>query len=332
MASKPSITEIARQSGVSVATVSRIIHQNGRFSKETEERVRKVMEQADYSPSVIAQSMRRKVMPIISIIVPDLLFEPAGLFVRAAQQRLNKFGYSVTVFNSRSDRELTQNYIEMMKRQCVAGFMVIPDNCLEKDCFGDTPVLFAWNEPSFPLDRPYIIAKFDYATAGKIATELLIERGCMSIGFLGSNLRNSYQKELYEGYSEALARHGIVNRKDLHFPVDYLRTTEGIALLKKHLDDNGLDFDAILCSSQRHVIAALSVFRERGISVPGEVRLVGYGEMRIANYGLLKYTAIAENEEVLAWSAADMLVRQIRHEEYSSVIVEDVSLHEGMST
>ena len=67
-----SLREIAQMAGVSVATVSRVIHKNGRFSKETEERVRKIIEEYHYSPDITAQSMRTKRVPAVGILYPDL--------------------------------------------------------------------------------------------------------------------------------------------------------------------------------------------------------------------------------------------------------------------
>ena len=332
MTSKPSIVEISRLSGVSVATVSRIIHQNGRFSKATEERVRRVMEQLNYSPNVLAQSMRSQVMPIISLIVPDILYEPASQFVRAAQQRLYQYGYTASVFNSKSNREMTLKYIEMMKSQCTAGFLVIPDVDLEDDCFGNTPVLFAWNKPNNIHKTPYMTAKFDYRKAGFIAAEHLISRGCRELCILGYSNQHSMQQEFYTGYSEALDYYGLSNYPKRQFPVDFLRTTEGIILLNHYLDQYGLDFDGIVCSSQRHSIAALSVFQNRKIIMPDQVKMIGYGEMRMASYGLLQYSAIAENAERFGWQAADMLVHRIRQEETIPVFVDDVELHIGITS
>ena len=332
MTSKPSIVEISRLSGVSVATVSRIIHQNGRFSKETEERVRRVMEQLNYSPNVLAQSMRSQVMPIISIIVPDILYEPASQFVRAAQQRLYQYGYTASVFNSRSNREMTLKYIEMMKSQCTAGFLVIPDGELENDCFGNTPVLFAWNKPKDAYKKPYMTAKFNYRKAGYIATEHLISQGCLELCILGCSDRHSMQQEFYTGYSEALDHYGLPNYPHRQFTVDFLRTTEGITLLNRYLDQHGLDFDGIVCSSQRHAIAALSVFQKREITMPNHVKMIAYGERRMASYGLLQYAAIVENEERFGWQTADMLIHRIRHEETVVDYVDDIDLHIGMTT
>ena len=67
-----SIKEIARLAGVSTATVSRVINQNGRFSKETEERVRRIIRQTEYVPNMSAKGLRTNRTRVVGLVVPDI--------------------------------------------------------------------------------------------------------------------------------------------------------------------------------------------------------------------------------------------------------------------
>ena len=83
---RATIREVSEYSGVSIATVSRVIHQNGRFSAETEKRVRDAMAALHYEPDVIARGMRMQAMPTVGVIVPDILDDGMALMMRTVQQ------------------------------------------------------------------------------------------------------------------------------------------------------------------------------------------------------------------------------------------------------
>ena len=87
-----SLRQIAQIAGVSVATVSRVIHNNGRFSKETEARVREVIERYHYSPDITAQSMRTKRVPAVGILYPDLVSQHLAEIVVQLEERLFDLG------------------------------------------------------------------------------------------------------------------------------------------------------------------------------------------------------------------------------------------------
>ena len=100
-----SIQEVSRLSGVSMATVSRVIHQkDGHFSQATGQRVREVMQRLNYVPDAVAQGMRMQFMPIVGIIVPDIMDENYALMVRTIQSELYTLGYTTIIFNSNEMR------------------------------------------------------------------------------------------------------------------------------------------------------------------------------------------------------------------------------------
>lgn len=92
-----SLRQIAQIAGVSVATVSRVIHNNGRFSKETEARVREVIERYHYSPDITAQSMRTKRVPAVGILYPRSGQSASGGDRRSAGERLFDLGYATFI-------------------------------------------------------------------------------------------------------------------------------------------------------------------------------------------------------------------------------------------
>ena len=113
MPQKVNIKTIAELSGVSVATVSRILNQNGRFSAETEARVRKVMDDLHYHPNTVAKSLRQKHSMVIGILVPDITNSHFSRLILEIQNYLFTFGYSVLICNTNEDISLEKQHLKL---------------------------------------------------------------------------------------------------------------------------------------------------------------------------------------------------------------------------
>lgn len=333
MDKKLSIKDISKLAGVSVATVSRVIHKNGRFSAETEKRVMQVIDSEHYAPDLIAQSMRTKVMPIVGVLVTDILNERSALFARSAQDVLNAAGYQMVVFNTKRSADAAQHFVKMMRSQHAAGYLVFSDCVLPPERFENTNVVYVWNEPIIKPSQPYSIARFDYYGGAMMAVEHLFARGCRRVAILRGNDELTSQTELYRGYIDAHKKHRIEPREDLSINLHNRRTMDSIAYINEYIGDGAPAFDGVLCCSYHLAIVVMSAFEGRHIRMPDDVRMVGFGDIRMSRYGLLKYTAIAADEEQLGCEAVNMLLRQIKHADKKvSELILPVKLLKGYTT
>lgn len=307
---KPSMQEVSRLSGVSVATVSRVIHQNGRFSAETERRVREVMEQLHYRPDAIAQGMRMRTLPIVGIIVPDILDERYGHMVRTAQQSLFTNGYSTIVFNSNESGAQTQRFIDSLESQHASGLIYVPDSRETHVSLNGLPTVFFEREPAFAPDAPCVQLVMNDFDSAREAVQRLIGRGRTSIVLLGSALEISSMQQRMEGALAALDEAGIAPAAVLK--VDPQRTSEAVSAMEALMDSSAF-FDAVFSISTRLTVGALKVLNDRGW--PHEKSAVlGMGQHRLHRYGLLDYTAVREPIEAMSLAAADAIVQLMKGE------------------
>ena len=114
-----SIKEIARLAGTSVATVSRVINQNGRFSKETEKRVREIIEKYNYRPNELARSLRVDKAQVVGVIVPDITNEFFSYIARKIEVDLLKQGYMAVICDTNESLEMEKQYIETDRKSVV---------------------------------------------------------------------------------------------------------------------------------------------------------------------------------------------------------------------
>ncbi len=313
-----SMREVSRLSGVSIATVSRVIHKSGRFSAATEQRVREVMERLNYVPDVVAQGMRMRSMPIVGIIVPDIMDENYALMVRTMQTELFQNGYSVAIFNTNEDSALAQHFVEMLKMQRARGIVYIPDrNGGSVDMEGIPTVYFDRRAKEPQLERS-VTVECDNFGGAKRAVGKLIAQNKRRIALLSDEKNISSHRERIRGYHAALEEAGL--QPGPVYLVDPQRTTEAIAALRG-VFDHYIPFDSIFCTSIRLTIGALTVLHNAGISRQ-TAQVLGFGEHRLHRYGLLPYLAVKEPIlEMSAVAARELLLMMAGEEPEKPLIV-----------
>lgn len=318
MKKKVSIIDVSKLSGVSVATVSRVIHQNGRFSQETEKSVREAIKKLNYIPDFLAQSMRTRTMPILGVIVPDIMDENYALMVRILQEKLYPLGYSIEIFNSNENSELTKQYVQTLHTQHACGIIDVPDNDSIPIEMGDIPVIYFDRRPANVLGTNCIQIEMNNRTAARNAVLHLIENGNEKIALLSDKFGISSQQARIKGYDDALSK-AVLERGPVYL-VDPQRTSEAVAALQGVFDQKKIPFDGIFCTSVRLTIGVLSVMHKAGLP-PDTVKVLGFGEHRIHQYGLLSYSAIREPIQTMAEKASELIIPMIHGEPISSQIV-----------
>lgn len=120
-----SIKDIARMAGVSTATVSRVINQNGRFSKETEARVRRIIRETEYVPNMSAKGLRTSRTRVVGIIVPDITNPHFASLVLKLEINLFQRGYSCLICNTNESEKLERKHIQSLSAQNVSAIVLI---------------------------------------------------------------------------------------------------------------------------------------------------------------------------------------------------------------
>lgn len=318
-----SMREVSRLSGVSIATVSRVIHNNGRFSDETAKRVMEVMNELNYVPDALAQGMRKRTLPVVGIIVPDILDDRFGLMVRVIQERIFESGYSTIVFNSNENGSQSQKFIDNLISSHASGLVYVPDSRNTVVDLKGLPTVFFEREPMFLPNVSCTYIFMNDFEASKTAMEQLMENGARKVLILGDSLGISSYKKRMDG---AIAAFEGKDPREYSYMVKKMepqRTKATITVIEELLEQ-GYEFDTIFSSSIRMTIGALKVLKDRGLQK--KITLLGIGEHRFHEYGLLDYKALREPIEEMANAAAKSIVKLIEDgeaEDCSFVIKEE---------
>ncbi|WP_400162711.1 LacI family DNA-binding transcriptional regulator [Brevibacillus sp. TJ4] len=327
----PTIRDVARLAGVSVATVSRVINQNGYVNKDTEQKVRKAIEQLQYMPNSVARGLAGKQTGTIALILPDISNPFFPEIARAVEDVAQKQGYTVILCNSDDQGQKEQTYIEMLRKKYIDG-IIFASNTLREE---DVQQMQANKIPLVVLDRALasgscsVIRSRNYEGA-KLAVEHLLQIGCRKIAHLYGPQEMITAKERMLGFEESV----------MHFPwyspslmvPGYFSVEGGIAAVKELLSRHR-DVDGIFCGNDLMAIGALKGLHQLGIRVPDEVALIGFDGISLTQITQPELSTIAQPIYDMGTLAAQVLIAAITSGELQPKLYElDVTLIERESS
>lgn len=323
------MTEIAELSGVSIATVSRILNKNGRYSPETEKKVLDIIDRYGYRVNLNAKGLRTNKTQSIGVIVPDITNEFFAKIIRAIETCIIPKGYTVFVCDSNESCEMEEHHISSLAAKAVDGIIYISARPDVKQIYKEhkIPVVYIDRRPK----NAGTLIISDNETGGFLATEELIRKGCRKIVMIRDNNQYSTVEHRYKGYAGALKKYGLPLESELvvKTQVSYKAAHDAVAgLLQK-----GISFDGVFCNNDLMAIGALHAVREAGLSIPQDVKLVGFDGVSLADICDPPLTTIRQNTDLFGQKSVETLLRMMEHKEPTNeVYVLPVELHRQSTT
>lgn len=276
------IKDIARQAGVSTATVSKVLNRKDSvIGDETRQKVLSLARELNYTPNSLARSLVTRKSHVIGIIVPDILNPYFTELVRACDDAARLRGYTTLVCNSEGIAEIETAHLTSFGGHRVDGVLLAAS-----DVIPDTELLDALRIPFVCMDREIgpvarLVATVDtdYRSGALQATRHLIEKGHTRIAFLSGAPHRSNTQIRLAGYKDALAEAGIP------FDAELIRCKEfqhrfGHQATLDLLDRT--DFSAICCMNDMLAIGAMVALRERGRRVPEDCAVIGFDNIYLS--------------------------------------------------
>lgn len=287
MTSKPTMRDVARIAGVSTMTVSRVLAQPDLVADVTRARVTQVVEDLGYVPDLIASSLSSKKSGFIAAILPTLnninFAETAGGLTEALRVTGFQLLIGYTNYRIREEEALVRALLARRPEGIVLPGGHHTSTTRQLLHAADIPVVQIWDLPEEPVGHVVGFSNFE---AGRAMTTRLIERGYQRIAFLGPprdepGFRDFRGDQRLAGYSRALEQAGRA-ASDLVIrhgrgPVSFTHGAESLgALLARHRD-----VDAVFAVSDLSAVGALMECQRRGIKVPDDLAIAGFGDFEI---------------------------------------------------
>ncbi|WP_096274175.1 LacI family DNA-binding transcriptional regulator [Paucisalibacillus globulus] len=319
------IKEIAEMAGVSRTTVSRVLNNSGYVSEDARKRVEKVIEETGYVPSEQAKSLRTKKTKVIGVILPTIQTETPSRIVTGVGKELSKNGYQILLANTNLDKQKEVDYLDLLRLRQVDGIILIATNTepklMEKIKEIKVPVVIVGQEAE---DMMYVTYD-DYHAAFDL-TSLFIERGHQNIAFIGVDETDRAVGHLRKkGFLDAMESNGLMVEPEWMqtgvFDID-----SGHDAMKSILEKSTKKPTATIAVTDRLAIGAMSYLKEKGVRIPEQMALAGFGASEIAKYLEPPLTTVDYQNEKAGEQAAKQLLAKIESKNYQKQIILDYRL------
>lgn len=306
-----SIKDIAQLAGVSIATVSRVINHSGRFSPETERRVRSIIAENEYIPNMSAKGLRTNRTQVVGIVVPDITNPHFSTLVLRLEMSLFEHGYSSLICNTNESTALERRHIQSLTAQNVSGIVLI-SGTRDYAELGELPVIYV-DRPSLNLHETGILIESDNEEGGYLAAQELILQGCRRILLLKSTGSDCNQLNRYKGFCRAMAQAGLPEDRQLQIDLSEVTIGAAYAVINSLLN-NGLDFDGVMCTTDTIAAGVMISLREHGLRVPDDILVTGFDDCSIAAICGPGLTSVRQDVDEMARIATELFLRLQRGE------------------
>ncbi|MDI6618705.1 MAG: LacI family DNA-binding transcriptional regulator [Clostridiales bacterium] len=318
---RKTILDVAKEAGVSISTVSRVINNNYPVSSSTKERVERVVKKLDFKPSMVARSLIARKTDAFGIIVPGITNMFFTMVVQGIERTSSINDYSVFLSDSKGDGAKERECVKNLVSREVDGIIVIDpstENMLSG--FYDeieefVPIVFV-NGYNDGLQYNFILN--DEKTGTSDALEYLISLGHKDICFIRGY--KSYSYDIKENvYKSVMNAHKIPVNNDYIINVgegNSSETVDNASSIMYGLLSSDFKPTAIFSCNDLMAVGALNACKKLQIKVPEQISIIGFDNIIISELSEPKLTTVDQNMLLLGESAAKMLLDMLKRENY----------------
>lgn len=302
------IKDIAREAGVSYASVSRALSGSRGVSLKTAQRILAVAKELNYSPNGIARNLVNQHSKTIGLIVPDISNPFFADIALSVIHTAEKAGYQTILSNSDWEPRAQERQLQLMREQRVDGVILKP----VQDA-GDDVAYESLGLPAVLLhysgSKVVSCVDTDHEYGGYLITCHLLGCGCNRIAFIGGLPDSRSNLQRLEGYTRALREAGLAPEDRLvrHGPF----TSESGYALTRELLERPAPPDALFCGNDVIALGALQYAQEAGISVPRELCIAGFDGISYASLAQIRLTTIRQDRQRMGETATHLLLDAI---------------------
>jgi len=305
--------DIARDLGIAVITVSKVMRNKDDVSKETRKRVLDRVKELNYTPNLAARALVTGRSNLVGLVVPDLLHTFFAQIAKSLSEALLKKGYYLIISTSNENREREEHTVNQLLARNLDA-LIVASACTTSEMFeriqNEGPPLVLIDRRFPDLDTNYVGA--DDEMVGALATEHLIKIGCRRIAHLRGPETSPGIGRL-NGYLKTLAKHGLKTLPGYictQSMVDVHSTESGEELMKRLLSLNPRP-DGLFSYNDPLAIGAIGAILDAGLRVPEDVAVIGAGNLHFDTRLSVPLSSIDQNTTQIGESTARLTLSLI---------------------
>ena len=305
-----SIYDVARESRVSVFTVSAVVNNKAHVGKKLRERVEAAIRKLNYRPNLLARSLAKQKTHTIGMIVPDIANPFFPMVVRGAEDAAQKRGYNLLLCNSDDTQVKEESALELLLSKRVDGILLTKAICditpSLRQMIEEMNIPIVLVMRTFPKISKDAIITDDYQGAYEAVCHLA-RSGRSRIGLMGGPMKVSNGKARWQGFHDALKANGLTYDASLVIEGDYRMESgyRGGHLLLSHRPDG------VYVANYLMTVGLLKAAEEMGLRCPEDFGLVSFDDYPWLGIFRPKLTTVELPKYQLGQEAADLLLDRI---------------------
>lgn len=318
------IKDVAKLAGVGVGTVSRVIN-NANVKDNTREKVFAAIDALNYTPNEVARNLKMNKSQMVALLLPSVWHPFFSKFAYFIEDCLDRNGYKLLLCNSGGKPEKELYYLDMLKKNKVAGIICITYN--------DTLCDLKYNIPIVSIDRHFtdnvVCVTSDNFNGGKIALDELVKNGCRNVAFIGDKTEMpSGTNNRKSGFVMEAEKIGVrYNVYEQPAPINDYNV-----FLKRFLQKYP-DVDGVFAITDLLAAQLIYLLNQNNKNVPADIKVIGYDGIQDSNIFHPYLSSICQPVEQIAQEAVNVLIDLISDKKINSnEIILPVSFRKGETT
>ncbi|MCR2823526.1 LacI family DNA-binding transcriptional regulator [Lederbergia panacisoli] len=307
---KPTIYDVAKAAGVSIATVSKVINSTGQMREATRERVKEIMEKLNYQPSLMASALTGKGTETLGLLVPDISNPFFSEMAKTIEDRAHESGMSVIICSTDENVEKEKKYIELLQRKHVDGMIVASSfhnkKVLEGVASRGLPFVMLTTDDS---GLGVTSISVDDFKGGFEATSHLLSEGHQNIVIIAEYAKSS-KLRIY-GYLEAHAEHGLVSSEENIFRT--VASIENGRECLRQIFQKGRVPTGIFACNDLIAVGVIQEAKTMGLKIPEDLSIIGFDNTILATTTVPGLTTIAQPITEMGKKVVDVIISEIKN-------------------
>ncbi|MCS0789065.1 LacI family DNA-binding transcriptional regulator [Cytobacillus firmus] len=315
------IQQVAKQAGVSVATVSRVLNGQKTVSGKTRMKVEEAIKKLNYEPSMLGRNLRNSESRLLLILIPTISNPFYLEIIKGIEQVAISQNYNILLCETDSNPERENIYFDLVRKKMADGIIsmdpAVNGKTLKK--LAENYAIIQCSEYEEGSGIPYVT--IDNEEASYRAVKHLVQIGHKKIALINSDEKYLYARQRKMGYKRALEENGIALKPEYIIPTQHLGFENGQQAMKKVLNLEERP-TAVFAVSDLLAIGALKEINASGLHVPSDMAVVGFDKIDFSNMTNPTLTTIAQPMHKMGTVAAKMLIDKIKGIEVESIILD----------
>ncbi len=308
------IKDIARESGYSISTVSRVLNHRSDVSPDAKKKIEETVRKFNFVPNNNAKHLKQNNSKAIGVLVKGTSNMLFASIVEEIQRMIEKTEYTLVVSYIDEDADEVEQAVLLCRERKPLGLLFLggnPEHFEQGFEEVDVPCVLVTNRANTTKFENLSSVATDDIAGARCAVDALFEAGHKKIGILGGNLEKSHtSRQRFNGCKKSFEAHSQEMNVDLCYEKSRFSFDSAYRAMGR-LVEKYPDVTAVFAMSDVTAIGAIRALRDRGYRVPEDISVIGFDGIALADYYNPKLTTIKQQYQILATRSVEILFGQI---------------------